>query len=171
MKYLLLIAALGIGSTAYVAQAGQNSLGPHESDLKLQELASIPLGLTVVHTPESIMESTVGPTGLKWAHTTTVSSTVGPVTIVEFGCFYDSGGQWIYATTNKEPYSAENFSQWYKCPNAELQPGQTYTDESNFSTGNSTPAQVTKWYFIGIDAEGNRVKGEAEVALMSEDGC
>jgi hypothetical protein len=171
MKFLLLVAVLSIGGAAYVAQAGQNSLGPHASDLKLQELASIPQGLSVVHTPDSITDSTDGPTGPKWAHTTTVSSDVGPVTIIEFGCLLDDGGQWRYATTNKEPYSAENFAQWYKCPNAELQTGQSYTDEANFSTGRSFPANVTKWYFIGVDAEGNKVKGEAEVAMMSEDGC
>jgi hypothetical protein len=30
------------------------------------------------------------------------------------------------------------------------------------------PEQVVKWYFIGVDAEGKQVKGEANVKLLAE---
>ncbi len=36
------------------------------------------------------------------------------------------------------------------------------------------PEQTGKWYFIGVDSKGNRVKGEANIQLvgdMTEDGC
>jgi hypothetical protein len=47
MKYILLVSILGISCFAGVTQAEQNELGPLESDLKLNELASLPRGLTV----------------------------------------------------------------------------------------------------------------------------
>ena len=171
MKYILLAAILALSGIVGVALAEPAAHGPFDSDLKINELASLPQGLTVVHTPEAVEDKTVGPTGTKWIHSTTVTSTVGPVTILEFGCLSQQGGQWQFATVTKAPYTASNFAQWYACPDAKLQPSETYTDESNFSLGSGMPGQDTKWYFIGVDAQGNRAKGEANVTLLSEDGC
>jgi hypothetical protein len=171
MKHILLVAILVVVSAAGVAQAGQNPLGPFETDLKVNEIASLPQGLTVVHSPITDEDRTDGPTGTKWTHSTTVTSTVGPVTIVEFGCLYDTGDRWVLATVSKAPYTSANFAQWYGCPSAELQSGVSYSDASNFTMGSGSPGRVTKWYFIGVDAQGNRVKGEAEVALPSSDLC
>jgi hypothetical protein len=172
MKHILLVALLGICSLAGISQAEPAAVGPFETDLKLNELASLPQGLTVVHTPDAVATTADGPTGSKWPHSTTVSSTVGPVVIVEFGCLYKEGEHWKFGTANKAPYTADNFAEWYGCQNAEMQPGATYTDASNFSLGHGSPDQAAKWYFIGVDAQGNRVKGEADVKLLkSMDGC
>ena len=174
MKYILLVSILGIGSFVGATQAEQTVVGPLESDLKISELASLPQGLTVVHTPDPVERTFSGPSGFQWTHSTTVSSTVGPVTIVEFGCFYEDGGRWTFGTGTKAPFTAEDFAEWYGCAGATLQPGESYTDAHNRSLGNFMPEQVTKWYFIGLDSQGNRVKGEAGVTLLSDpsqDGC
>ncbi len=168
MKYILLVSILSLCSFAGVTKAEQNVSGPLESDLKFIELESLPQGLAVAHTPDPVLATFFGPSGSQWTHSTTVSSTVGPVTIIEFGCFYEEGGQWTFGTGTKAPYTASDFAEWYGCPGAELQPGESYTDVSNRSLGNCLPEQVAKWYFIGLDSKGNRVKGESSVTLLLE---
>jgi hypothetical protein len=168
MKYILHAVILGIFSFAGVAQAGPEVLGPHESDVKLAELASLPDGLTVTHTPESVENSISGPGGIQWSHSTTVSSTVGPVTIIEYGFLLERDGRWTDETRIKSKYSANEFAENFDSPGAKLLPGKSYTDEWNRSMSDNRPEQVGKWYFIGVDAEGNRVKGEANLKLVGK---
>jgi hypothetical protein len=174
MKYILHVLILGICSFASVTQAGQEVLGPHESEVKLAELASLPEGLTVTHTPESVANSFSGPSGVQWAHSTTVSSTVGPVTIIEYGFLLDRDGRWTDDTRIRSKYSANEFAENFGSPGAKLLPGKTYTNEWNRSMSDNRPEQIGKWYFIGVDSNGNRVKGEANLKLvgdMTKDGC
>jgi hypothetical protein len=174
MKYILHVVILGIVSFAGFSQAGQEVYGPHESEVKLTELASLPQGLTVTHTPESVATSFSGPSGVQWTHSTTVSSTVGPVKIVEYGFFLERNGRWTDDTGIQSKYTANDFEKNFDSPGAELLPGKSYTNEWNRSISDNRPEQAGKWYFIGVDAEGNRVKGEANIKLvgdMTEDGC
>ena len=76
MKYILQVVILAAIGMAGLALAGQESPGPYESEVKLAELSSLPAGLTVTHTPDPVSSSFSGPGGVKWAHSTTVSSTV-----------------------------------------------------------------------------------------------
>lgn len=174
MKYILHVLIIGVCSLAGVSQAGQDALGPYESEVKISELASLPTGLTVTHTPDAVEKSFSGPSGSQWAHSTTVASTVGPVTIVEYGFLLERNGRWTDETWIKSKYSASEFAENFESPGAKLLPGKSYTDEWNRSSSDNRPEQLGKWYFIGVDAEGNRVKGEANLKLvgdMSEDGC
>lgn len=174
MKYILHVLIIGICGLAGVSQAEQEALGPYESEVKLSELASLPTGLTVTHTPEAVEKSFSGPSGSQWAHSTTVASTVGPVTIVEYGFLLERNGRWTDETWIKSKYSASEFAENFESPGAKLLPGKTYTDEWNRSMSDNRPEQLGKWYFIGVDSEGNRVKGEANLKLvgdMTEDGC
>jgi hypothetical protein len=174
MKYILHVVILGICSFAGFSQAGQDVYGPHESEVKLTELASLPQGLTVTHTPDSVTTSFSGPSGVQWAHSTTVSSTVGPVTIVEYGFLLERNGRWTDETGIRSKYTANDFAENFGSPDAKLLPGKSYTNEWNRSMSDNMPEQVGKWYFIGLDSKGNRVKGEANIKLvgdMAEGGC
>ena len=174
MKYILHVVILGICCFAGFSQAGQEGLGPHESEVKLTELASLPQGLTVTYTPDTVESSFSGPSGVQWVHSTTVSSTVGPVKIVEYGFLLERNGRWTDETGIRSEYTAKEFAENFGCPDARLLPGKSYTNEWNRSISDNRPEQAGKWYFIGLDAEGNRVKGEANIKLvgnMSEDGC
>jgi hypothetical protein len=174
VKYILHVLILGIFCFAGFSQAGQDALGSHESEVKLAELASLPQGLTVTHTPDPVSTSFFGPSGVQWAHSTTVSSTVGPVTIIEYGFLLERNGRWTDETGIRSKYTASEFAKNFESPDAKLLPGKSYTNEWNRSRSDNRPEQVGKWYFIGLDSKGNRVKGEANLKLvgdMTEDGC
>ena len=99
---------------------------------------------------------------------------MGPVTIVEYGFFLERNGRWTDETGIRSKYTANDFEMYFGSPDAKLLPGNSYTNEWNRSNSDNIPEQVGKWYFIGLDSKGNRVKGEANIKLvgnMSEDGC
>lgn len=172
MKHVLVVSILILCCSAGSALAEQESAAPFESSLKLNELASLPEGLTVAHTPDPVYATLYSPSlsGVQWKHSTTVSSKVGPVTIVEFGYFVERNGQWElpYGAEVPYAYTSSDFAKMYACPSSELKPGESYTDARNRSVIDCVPEQVVMWYFIGMDAQGNRVKGEAKVKLLAE---
>ncbi len=145
---------------------------PFEPNLKLDELASLPEGLAVTHTPDPVLATLHTPSlsGVQWKHSTTVSSKAGPVTIIEFGYFVERNGQWDLPYGAEVPYSytSGDFAKMYECPSSEMKPGESYTDAWNRSVIDCVPEQFVRWYFIGVDAKGNRVKGEANVKLLAE---
>lgn len=172
MKHILLVSILIFCSSTGPAGAEQKSVAPLEPSLKLNELASLPEGLAVTHTPDPVFATLFTPSlsGVQWGHSTTVSSKVGPVTIVEFGYFVERNGQWEWPYGTEVPftYTSSDFAKMYDCPNSELKPGESYTDVRNRSVIDCVPEQVVKWYFIGLDSNDNRVKGEANVKLLAE---
>lgn len=172
MKYILFVSLLVFSGFANSVHAEQREEALLESNLKLTELASLPEGLAVTHTPDPVLYIPHVPSlsGIQWKHSTTVVSTAGPVTIVEFGYFVERNGHWEfpYGTEVPHTYSSSDFAEMYNCPGSELLPGESYTDDRNRSVIDCVPEQMAKWYFIGLDAEGNRVKGEASVKLLAE---
>jgi len=172
MKFRHIGSILAICTVAGLALAEQETAAPFEAGEKLQELASLTEGLTVTHAPDPVLYTLYTPSlsGVQWQHSTTVSSTVGPVKIVEFGYFVERNGQWEFPYGVEIPYaySSSDFAEKYDCPNAELQPGGSYTDPSTRSVIDCVPEQVVRWYFIGLDSEGHRVKGESTVRLLAE---
>lgn len=173
MKYLITMSVLLIGFTA---AAAPEVFGPRDVDMTLGEISGLPEGLTVTHTPEAVEPSFSGPGGSEWYHRTTVTSTVGPVTIVEYGYFVEREGHWYRAYGLDGGYTGEDFAKRFGCPDAKIQAGKTYTNEFTRSTMDRGPEQAAVWYFIGVDAEGNKVKGEATVTLRGNgsggsDGC
>ena len=172
MKHILLVSILVFCSFVGPAQAEPKKVALFESNLKLKELASLPEGLAVSHTPDPVLYTLLSASlsGVQWQHSTTVSSKVGPVTIIDFGYFVERNGHWEFSHGTEVPYTytSSDFAERYDCPSSELQPGQSYTDEWNRSIIDCVPEQMVKWYFIGLDAKGNRVKGEANVKLLTE---
>jgi hypothetical protein len=172
MKHFLLVSILIFYSSAGLAQAEQKTVAPFEPTLKVNELASLPEGLAVTHTPDPVLATLYTPSlsGVQWKHSTTVSSIVGPVTIIEFGYFVERNGQWEFPYGTEVPYTytSSDFAKMYDCPSSELKPGESYTDALSRSVMDCVPEQLARWYFIGVDAKGNRVKGEADVKLMAE---
>jgi len=172
MKHILLVSILIFCSSAGLAQAEQKTVAPVEPSLKVNELALLPEGLAVTHTPDPVLATLFSPSlsGVQWKHRTTVYSIVGPVTIIEFGYFVERNGQWEWPYGVEVPYTytSSDFAKRYGCPSSELQPGVSYSDAWNRSVIDCVPEQVVKWYFIGRDAKGNRVKGEANVKLLAE---
>lgn len=168
MKFLVTAALLCLALAALAAPEVQ---GPLDSEFKLGELAGIPDGLVVTHAPDTVEPTFTGPGGKEWLHRTAVTSEVGPVTIVQYGYFLQNDGHW-YLAYGEEGFSGEDFAKRFGCPDATMRAGTTYTNEFTRSTPDRGPEQTARWYFIGVDAEGNRVKGEATVTLRGNpDGC
>ena len=167
MKFLMTAAILLIGLSA---TAAPEVFGPRDVDFKVGELGSLPVGIEVHHTPETVHPTFTGPSGSDWLHATTVTASEGPVTIIEYGYFVDRDGHWVHAYGLDQAFTGKEFADRFTCPEAMLQPGESYTFEWNRSLMDGRAEQRGLWYFIGVDAEGNRVKGEATVILRNDSG-
>jgi hypothetical protein len=86
------------------------------------------------------------------------------VRIVEFGTFTRQGNIWVHGSTlTGRPYGAKEFAEWYSCPGAVLKVGTLYSDSKNWSSGSGLNIGKQRWYFVGVDETGRKVKGEAEI--------
>lgn len=138
-----------------------------------EQLDKLPEGIKVVHEPATALATLTGKSERRakytWWHKTTVSSLGGDVTVVEFGAFMWQDGKWVGGGSfTGKPYTAAEFAEWYQCPKAVLKKGEAYTDPTNWSTDAELRAGKVRWYFVGTDAKGKRVKGEAVIELKAE---
>ena len=140
--------------------------------IRPEELDKLPEGIKVVHKPKAALGTLSGKSERRskytWWYKTTVSAVDAEVTIVEFGGFVWQDGKWVAASFSGKPFTAKDFTEWYSCPKAVLKPGESYSDPTNWTSAPELRAGKTRWYFIGVDAKGKRVKGEAVVQLKPE---
>jgi len=172
MKHIVLASTLILFASAGFALADQDIADSNDASVKLRELESMPVGIVVSHTPSPV-RYTLNPSnvsGVEWQFSTTVSAVGGAVTIVEFGYFVERNEQWTFNYEDELPlsFSSSDFASVFGCPKALMVPGKSYTNPENQSAIDCVPEQLVNWYFIGIDADGNRVKGEAGVKLITE---
>jgi hypothetical protein len=138
-----------------------------------EEFDKLPEGIKVVHEPKIALATLTGKSQRRakytWWYKSTVSAIGGDVTIVEFGGFVWKDGKWINGGSfTGMPYAATEFADWYKCPKAALKKGESYSDPTNWSSDAELRAGKTRWYFVGIDAKGKKIKGEAIIELKAE---
>jgi hypothetical protein len=140
---------------------------------RLREWSTLPDGIEVVHTPARVRaRSERQPDGrvqYRWVYRTTVRAKGTPVTVQEFGSFDWHDGKWVFSNFTGKPFSGRDFADWYSCPDAKLSPDAEASDPSNWSGGiQHLQAGKMRWFFVGIDDAGRRVKGEAVVELLAE---
>ena len=89
---------------------------------KLDELAKFPFGLKVVYTPDKVRAEPGGRSGraFTWTYKTSVTSTNGSVVVKEFGSFAWHNDKWVFANFTGQPFTSEDFADWYSCPGAKL---------------------------------------------------
>jgi len=138
-----------------------------------EEFDKLPGGITVVHEPKIALATLTGKSERRakytWWYKTTVSATDGDVTIVEYGGFTWQDGKWISGgTITRKPYGGDEFAEWYKCPKAVLKKGESYSDPTNWFSQAELRAEKMRWYFVGFDAKGKKVKGEALIEFKAE---
>jgi hypothetical protein len=138
-----------------------------------EELDKLPTGIKVVHKPKTALATLTGKSERRakytWWYKTTVSAIDADVTIEEFGAFVWLDGECVNGGTfTGKPYAAEEFAEWYKCPKAVLKKGKAYSDATNWSSAPELQAMKMRWYFVGINSQGRRVKGEAVIKLKAE---
>ncbi len=172
MKYIVLASTLILMASSGLALADKEIAESTDAHEKLKELESMPVGIAVSHTPSPVLYTLNASniSGVEWQFSTTVSAMTGSVTIVEFGYFVERNEQWTWNYENELPlfFTSSDFASEFDCPNALMVPGKSYTNPENQSAIDCVPEQFVKWYFIGLDAGGNRVKGEASIKLIAE---
>jgi hypothetical protein len=121
-----------------------------------------PAQLIVTHQPNPARfeKSTSGQFAYICSYKTSLTAVDVGVTIVEFGMDFWVDGQW---TLSNSVFSAIDFSNWYSCPNAYIAPGQTCSDPQNWNATDKLEAAKGKWYYKGVDDNGNSVIGEAMI--------
>lgn len=121
--------------------------------------------LIVTHSPNPARVRKGGHSGYAYtcAYTTTVKAVGGGVRIEEFGAYDWINDQWVLSTFTGKPFTPKDFADWYSCPGAYIEAGQECTDPNNWTGGNAPFSDTSKWYFKGIDDNGNIVIGEAVV--------
>jgi hypothetical protein len=138
-----------------------------------EDFDRLPEGIKVVHEPKIALATLTGKserrTKYTWWYKTTVSAIESDVTIVEFGAFDWKDGKWVHGpTVTGKPFKGAEFAEWYKCPKAIVKKGESYSDPTNWGSAAELRAAKMRWYFVGIDAKGKKVKGEAVIELKAE---
>ncbi len=159
---IIILALLGIGLFFFA----------DEKNKKLNNIATLPIGLEVKHTPNPVKAMKDGRSSYPytWLFKTTVKAIEDDITIIEFGCFiwYEEEKRWVFSNYTDKPFTNANFAEWYSCPNGKLLKGKEYSDPNNWG-GSSEPSEAkSKWYYIGINSKGERVKGEAVIKELAE---
>jgi hypothetical protein len=131
---------------------------------------AIPAGIEVIHTPDKVSAIEGGRSGHRftWLHKTSVRSTVGDLTVVEFGAFVDLRGKWEFSTYTGKPFTTADFADWYSCPNAKLIDSQNFTDPQNWTGADALHESSGLWYYIGEDSSGKRFRGVARVDTLAQ---
>ena len=109
--------------------------GADVSRNKLDELAKLPFGLKVVHTPHKVLAEIGGRSGraYTWTYKTSFTSTNGTVVIKEFGAFGWHNDEWVFGTITGKPFTSGDFADWYSCPGSRLTEGMEVSDSSNWN--------------------------------------
>lgn len=168
MRFLVLLAiGLRIALTAPTAAAQLDSLKVAQAESVLADLERLPVGLSVVHLPNpaGAVEDSTAHYRFTWHYSTSVESTSGEVTILEFGSLGRVGDRWQFANYNGKPFGTEEFAKWYGCEGAVVQEGVACTDPSNWTGSGCLGELRSLWYFIGEDSTGHRVQGSAEITM------
>jgi hypothetical protein len=134
-----------------------------EPVVTVPDLDSIPTGLNVTYSPPLVEAQQGGRSGYRytWSYSTSVSATGAPVTIEEFGALGWVNGEWVFRDQERKTFSPKMFAEQYDCSKAKVLSGKTYTCKDNWSGADKLRPYRCKWYFIGTDERGRRVKGEA----------
>jgi hypothetical protein len=175
-RLLAFLILVGLVLSCTEQRPSTNALPKEENltmDPKLRELDALPEGIEVMHSPVQVSARIEQQPGkrpyYRWVYATTVRSKRETVIIVEFGSFAWQGDRWVFANFTGQPFSSKDFAEWYSCPDGKLVPGKQATDPSNWSDrDDQLRASRGRWYFIGINEAGRRVKCEAIVELLAE---
>ena len=157
----------------YVYVKGKGSVTlPDKTIIAFPGLAgTIPTGsptsarLEVIHYPNPAKFQSGGASGAAYTcvYKTSVKAIGTGVQIEKFGTYFWANNQWVHNTSNNQPWSPQEFADWYSCPGAYIGPGQECSDPNNWN-GSDTPGLTkVKWYYIGVDDNGNEVQGESVI--------
>ncbi len=149
---------------------GERQPAPAQSDPKYREIVDIDVGLKVTHSPSPAKAKRDRRAGTEhvWIFETSVEPTGEPVTVTEFGAIAWADGQWVFSNFTGDPFTAQDFAEWYSCPDAKVEPGKKFTGPKNWGGGDGLRPGKALLYFVGVTASGKKVKGEAVIEQSAE---
>jgi hypothetical protein len=170
---MLIVFRAAVSICFFAALVGASLGADEQKFITPEELDKLPEGIKVVHEPKIALATHNTKSNARykytWWYKTTVSSDDSDVTIEQFGVLIQENGKWVNggAYTGK-PYATDEFADWYKCPKAVVKKGKSYSDPRNWSAYDDLRADKMRWYYVGIDSKGKKVKGQADVELKDE---
>lgn len=143
---------------------------------------NLPVGIEVVNIPDTIFAeiNENGPKKYIWKHTTTIKALYTDLTIVEFGSYNFKYGRWVLGDYTNKPFTTNDFDKWYcrkkngiitfdYCKEGKIQKDVEYIDPSNYCIRKDTLVNRNGlWYFIGIDAQGNKCMGYGRYVVVDK---
>jgi hypothetical protein len=162
---LILAATLALVMSTSLAAAQDDPFTLAQANYVLAMLDSLPHTLVVTHTPDPAVavEDSTARYRYTWHFSTSVASTAGAVTILEFGGLNRVGDRWLFANSGGKSFTSGQFAQWYGCEGAIVHEGTPCTDASNWWGDSVLEEGRSLWYFFGKDETGRRVVGSAEI--------
>jgi hypothetical protein len=161
-------------ATAVSPVVAENQLGPTAVD----ELEKLPVGLKVTHYPNPCLaietdkeiDKKSGNRLMRyaWRFKTTISPVDSDVKVTEFGGYQRLNGKWFFTNITQKPFTSKEFADWYSCPDALVKMGNLYSDPESWITSEVLGGAKLRWYYIGTDATGRRVRGDAVAETKAE---
>lgn len=176
IKVLILLSAVALGVVivfrVFRGPTGDSTMPGKKSFL--QELAEIPVGIQVNHTPAQVVGPHQGPNKNDWAYRWFFKTEVRPIdrdlTITRFGIAAWDGSDWIMDDAQSEFNSGileqQDFVEWYGLQNPTIGPQNPAVDEQNWAGSMTRAPFRQKWFFVGEDTSGAKFKGEGVVQLL-----
>jgi WD40 repeat protein len=153
-----------VGVTGGNFSSGKISLVFDNFDLRETTTATAILEVTHYPNPAKFQPGGASGGAYTCAYKTSVKAIGAGVRIEKFGMYFWENNQWVHSTSNNgQPWSPEEFANWYSCPGAYIGPGQECSDPNNWNGADTPNLTKGKWYYIGVDDNGNEVQGEAVI--------
>lgn len=171
---VIAFAAIGFATGLYGVQVLRGKVGRLEIKAiptpTLEDVRRLPIGLSIAHSPNPVCATSEGRSGMPftWTFETSVRADATSLKIVEFGCFFERAGKWVFSNYTGRPFTGRDFAEWYNCPEATLAPSVTVRDPNNWSGHNQLIASRLIWYYIATDDHGRQFRGEAMVQLLAQ---
>jgi hypothetical protein len=128
------------------------------------EITHTPLSLKDV--PKELIEH-LNYAYVRFYRTDVKNSTDRPIKIVWFDAYSKFDGQWIAANIRNKVLRTKDFIDWHTTdhmtPDGWLRPGGTASCLVNWHASETPEDTLTKWAYIGVDAQGNDYFAEAIV--------
>lgn len=131
----------------------------------------LPVGIFVTHLPNPVRARRGGRSGsaFTWQFATSVQTRGERLEMLEFGAMTLTETGWVLTTYTGKPFTANDFAEWYNCPDAVLLPNHAYTDPLNWQGANRLLGRrPVKWYYVAKTSDGKLVRGESLVEALPE---
>lgn len=132
------------------------------------KLKNIPDGIEIVNTPDLVYASKdeKDTVNYYWIFNTTVKPVKEDLEITEFGSYTWILDHWEFKTVTGEPFTKDNFADWYRCKGGKMKKGNSYKDKHNWYRSSELVEAMSMWYYIGKNEKGEMFKGTSLVECL-----